>query len=116
MLPFIIVFFCYSRDFVNFRPNTQTPRFESIKSLSYANGLFYWTNGKDIIIEEYHKIQDTYYHNSLPGGKEKRYNTVSVHYIGQSLQNCLIGSGPPLDLFKINLPKMKNIQYNNVTR
>ncbi|XP_055536181.1 proto-oncogene tyrosine-protein kinase ROS isoform X2 [Wyeomyia smithii] len=50
----------------NIRSNTQRPRFEKVKSIALANGLFYWTNGKELLAEDYHLKQDSYFHNAFP--------------------------------------------------
>lgn len=43
--------------------NTQTLMFEKVRSLAMANNKFYWTNGKAILMEEYHE-QSQFYYNS----------------------------------------------------
>lgn len=45
------------------RNNTQTPMFESVKSLAMANDLFYWTSGDAVLMEEYHELN--YYDNKF---------------------------------------------------
>ncbi|KAL1139033.1 hypothetical protein AAG570_009094 [Ranatra chinensis] len=50
------------------RNNTQSPQFQQVMSLATANGLFYWTNGKSILTEEYHSGQNSYFHNVLLQG------------------------------------------------
>lgn len=51
------------REVSNLRNNTQQPRFENVVSLAMANGLFYWTNGKGVLTEDYHSASNTYFHN-----------------------------------------------------
>ena len=46
------------------RKNTQSPLLHTVNSLAMANNLFIWTNGKEIMTEEYHTQYHTYYHNS----------------------------------------------------
>lgn len=40
--------------------------FYSARSIAYANGLFYWTNGDEMLAEEYHAQSDSYFHNEYP--------------------------------------------------
>jgi len=54
------------REVVNLRPNTQKPKFNNVISLAMANGLFYWTNGEEVLTEGYHAGQNRYFHNSYP--------------------------------------------------
>ncbi|KOB68746.1 Tyrosine-protein kinase receptor, partial [Operophtera brumata] len=54
------------REVTDFRSNTQTPMFLSTHYIAYANGLFYWTNGKEMLTEEYHEQSDSYFHNEYP--------------------------------------------------
>lgn len=60
-------YFCISsREVTDFRSNTQTPMFSSTRSIAYAGGLFYWTNGREMLTEEYHALSDSYFHNEYP--------------------------------------------------
>lgn len=54
------------REVLNFRANTQQPKFKNVVSLAMANGLFYWTNGEEVLIEGYHSGQNRYFHNAYP--------------------------------------------------
>jgi len=54
------------REVNDFRPNTQNPKFNHVVSLVMANGLFYWTNGDEVLTEGYHAGQKKYFHNSYP--------------------------------------------------
>ncbi|XP_063534702.1 proto-oncogene tyrosine-protein kinase ROS [Cydia strobilella] len=54
------------REISDFRHNMQKPMFMSTRSIAYVNGLFYWTNGKEMLTEEYHKGSDNYFHNEYP--------------------------------------------------
>lgn len=47
------------------RKNTEQARFRKVKSIVLVNGLFYWTNGKDVFVEDHHKTYDRYYHNTI---------------------------------------------------
>lgn len=48
--------------------------FFSARSIAYANGLFYWTNGQEMLTEEYHDQSDSYFHNEYP----LAYNTKPI--------------------------------------
>jgi len=53
----------YGRDYFDQRPNIQKPIFNHVVSLAMANGLFYWTNGANVLTEGYHREQKKYFHN-----------------------------------------------------
>ncbi|XP_071445601.1 proto-oncogene tyrosine-protein kinase ROS [Hetaerina americana] len=48
------------------RGNTQRPMFSHVVSLSWAAGLFYWTDGQEVLTEEFHPGQRAYFHNTYP--------------------------------------------------
>lgn len=77
MLFFLFFIIFSSREVIDFRTNTQSAMFYSVQSLSFANGLFYWINGKDVLNEEYYKGQDSYFHNIYPD-LIGSFNTVST--------------------------------------
>ena len=52
-------------DVVDIRPNVQSPDFIEVKSLVYHEGLFYWTNGKKMMAEEYAQRERQYHHNEM---------------------------------------------------
>ncbi|XP_011346152.2 proto-oncogene tyrosine-protein kinase ROS isoform X2 [Ooceraea biroi] len=54
------------REVLDLRANTQSPKFNNVVSLAMANGLFYWTNGEEILNENYHSGQNRYFHNAYP--------------------------------------------------
>jgi len=54
------------REVLDFRTNTQSPKFNNVVSLAMANKLFYWTNGEEILNENYHNGQNRYFHNAYP--------------------------------------------------
>ncbi|XP_068617317.1 proto-oncogene tyrosine-protein kinase ROS [Battus philenor] len=85
------------REVTDFRPNTQTPMFSSVRSIAYASGLFYWTNGREMLIEEYHAKSDSYFHNEYP----LAYNTklVATSQVLVALRSCQpipVPVNPPL--------------------
>ncbi|XP_061176227.1 proto-oncogene tyrosine-protein kinase ROS-like isoform X2 [Saccostrea echinata] len=45
------------------KTRTVRPEFQNIVSMVHYDELFYWTNGKKVMREEYNEAQDTYYHN-----------------------------------------------------
>ncbi|KYQ48889.1 Proto-oncogene tyrosine-protein kinase ROS [Trachymyrmex zeteki] len=66
------------REIVNLRPNTQKPKFNNVISLAMANGLFYWTNGEEVLTEGYHAGQNRYFHNSYPDKSDTSFVSVTV--------------------------------------
>lgn len=71
--------------------------FSSARSIAYANGLFYWTNGEEMVSEEYHSRSDSYFHNEYP----LAYNTktISVRQVLVALRSCQpipVPVNPPL--------------------
>jgi len=54
------------------RQNTESPQFNDVKSLATYNGLFFWTTGRSVVMEEYNAAQDSFYHNSwdVPRGQQ----------------------------------------------
>ncbi|XP_058444154.1 protein sevenless isoform X2 [Malaya genurostris] len=77
----------------NIRSNTQRPRFEKVNSIALANGLFYWTNGKEVLAEDYHRRQDSYYHNAFPIASNNTYFSICVNL--SSAQPVPIPVNPP---------------------
>ncbi|XP_075975168.1 receptor protein-tyrosine kinase sevenless [Anticarsia gemmatalis] len=87
------------REVADFRSNTQTPMFLSTRSIAYAGGLFYWTNGKEMLTEEYHAQSDSYFHNEYP----LAYNTktIATRQVLVALRSCQpipVPVNPPLGL------------------
>ncbi|CAH2047113.1 unnamed protein product, partial [Iphiclides podalirius] len=85
------------REVTDFRTNTQTPMFSSVRSIAYAGGLFYWTNGREMLIEEYHAKSDSYFHNEYP----LAYNTklIATSHVLVALRSCQpipVPVNPPL--------------------
>uniref|UniRef100_A0A182K9Q9 Tyrosine-protein kinase receptor n=1 Tax=Anopheles christyi TaxID=43041 RepID=A0A182K9Q9_9DIPT len=78
------------------RNNTQQPRFERVKSLARANGLFYWTNGTEVFAEDYHRLHDSYYHNAFPIAANNTYFSISVNLTAE--QPIPVPVNPPRNL------------------
>lgn len=91
------LFFNFRREVTDFRSNTQTPMFFSARSIAYANGLFYWTNGQEMLTEEYHRGSDSYFHNEYPlAYNTKRVATRQVLVALRSCQPIPVPVNPPL--------------------
>ncbi|CRK90687.1 CLUMA_CG004384, isoform A, partial [Clunio marinus] len=75
------------------RKNTQSPLLHSVKSLAMANNLFFWTNGKEILTEEYHQKHHAYYHNSYPDASNTSLVAVCVN--SSSSQPIPVPVNPP---------------------
>uniref|UniRef100_A0A182N0T5 Tyrosine-protein kinase receptor n=1 Tax=Anopheles dirus TaxID=7168 RepID=A0A182N0T5_9DIPT len=78
------------------RNNTQQPRFERVKSLARANGLFYWTTGTEVFSEEYHSQFDSYFHNAFPIAANNTYFSISVNLTAE--QPVPVPVNPPRNL------------------
>ncbi|XP_029680164.1 proto-oncogene tyrosine-protein kinase ROS-like isoform X3 [Formica exsecta] len=66
------------REIFDLRSNTQKPKFNNVVSLAMANGLFYWTNGEDVLTEGYHQKQNRYFHNSYLDRPDTFFVSVNV--------------------------------------
>lgn len=68
------------REIVNVRNNTQQPMFFNVLSFATANGLFYWTNGDQVLTEEFHPEHLSYYHNNAyPDLSGQSYTTILIN-------------------------------------
>lgn len=79
------------KDQEDIRKNTQSPLLHSVKSLAMANNLFIWTNGKEVLKEEYHLVHHSYYHNSYPDAS----NIIAVCVNSTSSQPIPVPVNPP---------------------
>lgn len=64
-----------------------------VKSLAVANQIFYWTNGKDVLNEEYHTVQNNYYHNAYPDLSNRTFSFVRINHT--SAQPIPVPVNPP---------------------
>lgn len=60
------------------RKNALSPLMQSVKSLAMVNELFFWTNGKEILTEEFHHQRRVYYHNSFPDPSKSNTSLIAV--------------------------------------
>ncbi|XP_026748879.2 proto-oncogene tyrosine-protein kinase ROS isoform X1 [Galleria mellonella] len=74
------------REVTDFRSNTQTPMFSATRSIAYASGLFYWTNGREMLTEEYHAQSDSYFHNEYP--LTFNMKTIASRQVLVALRSC----------------------------
>ncbi|XP_016769860.2 proto-oncogene tyrosine-protein kinase ROS isoform X5 [Apis mellifera] len=81
------------REVLNLRANTQQPKFKNVVSLAMANGLFYWTNGEEVLIEGYHPGQNRYFHNAYPDRSNGSF--VSVNVLMNASQPVPVPVNPP---------------------
>lgn len=71
--------------------------FQSTRSIAYAGGLFYWTNGKEMLTEEHHAKSDSYFHNEYPlAYNTKIIQTTQVLVALRSCQPIPVPVNPPL--------------------
>lgn len=78
------------------RSNTQQPLFQNVISLAFANGLFYWTNGEEVLTEDYHEEYHTYFHNHYLGSRNRSY--VGVYIDLPSSQPIPVPVNPPIQV------------------
>ncbi|XP_017879766.1 proto-oncogene tyrosine-protein kinase ROS isoform X2 [Ceratina calcarata] len=81
------------REVIDMRANTQQPKFKNVISLAMANGLFYWTNGEEVLIEGYHSGQNRYFHNAYPDRSNGSF--VSVNVLMDASQPVPVPVNPP---------------------
>ncbi|XP_015176489.1 PREDICTED: proto-oncogene tyrosine-protein kinase ROS isoform X2 [Polistes dominula] len=81
------------REVLNLRANTQQPKFKNVLSLAMANGLFYWTNGEEVLTEGYHSGQNRYFHNAYPDRLDGSF--VSVNVLMDASQPVPVPVNPP---------------------
>nr|XP_012141859.1 PREDICTED: proto-oncogene tyrosine-protein kinase ROS isoform X2 [Megachile rotundata] len=81
------------REVLDLRANTQQPKFKNVVSLAMANGLFYWTNGEEVLIEGYHSGQNRYFHNAYPDRSNGSF--VSVNVLMDASQPVPVPVNPP---------------------
>ncbi|KAK2578971.1 hypothetical protein KPH14_011171 [Odynerus spinipes] len=81
------------REVLNLRANTQQPKFKNVLSLAMANGLFYWTNGEEVLTEGYHPGQNRYFHNAYPDRSDGSF--VSVNVLMDASQPVPVPVNPP---------------------
>lgn len=86
----------YSKKREDIRKNTQSPKFRVVKSLAVANQIFYWTNGEDVLNEEYHRIEKNYYHNAYPDLSNRTFSFVRINHT--SAQPIPVPVNPPSNL------------------
>ncbi|KAI4491041.1 hypothetical protein M0802_010458 [Mischocyttarus mexicanus] len=81
------------REVLNMRANTQQPKFKNVLSLAMANGLFYWTNGEEVLTEDYHPEKNKYFHNAFPDRSDGSF--VSVNVLMDASQPVPVPVNPP---------------------
>ncbi|XP_049298477.1 protein sevenless isoform X2 [Anopheles funestus] len=92
------------------RNNTQQPRFERVKSLARANGLFYWTNGTEVFAEDYHRVHNSYYHNAFPIAANNTYFSISVNMTAE--QPIPVPVNPPRNLQALASPDKLKVSWD----
>uniref|UniRef100_A0A182FIV3 Fibronectin type-III domain-containing protein n=1 Tax=Anopheles albimanus TaxID=7167 RepID=A0A182FIV3_ANOAL len=95
---------------VDIRNNTQQPRFERVRSLALANGLFYWTNGTEVFAEDYHVVHDSYYHNAFPVASNNTYFSINVNLTSE--QPIPVPVNPPRNVQALVSPERIKIAWD----
>ncbi|ODM95801.1 Proto-oncogene tyrosine-protein kinase ROS [Orchesella cincta] len=81
-------------DITDIRRNTQSPQFENALSIAWYSGIFYWTTGQSVVIEEYNADQDSYYQNLYDVAKVHQPCT-RLMVVHPDLQPIPIPMAPP---------------------
>lgn len=66
-------------DVTDIRENAQTPQYRNIQSMAVHQNLLYWTTGKALFGEEYHKKENKFYQNIYSVG-EGSFLALNVHH------------------------------------
>lgn len=99
------------KKFEDCRSNTQMPQFNSVKSIAYANAVFYWTSGAALLNEEYHVKHNNYYHNSFPDYARVK-NFLSIHAKLPSAQPIPVPINPPSNVQAILSRRRGKVSWN----
>ncbi|XP_063241344.1 proto-oncogene tyrosine-protein kinase ROS isoform X2 [Bacillus rossius redtenbacheri] len=75
------------------RNNTQKSMFENVTSLAVSGGLFYWTSGNQLLMEEYLQDTDSYYHIMFPEVTGRPL--VSLEVLAPTAQPMPVPVNPP---------------------
>jgi len=83
--------------------------FQNVVSLAMANGVFYWTTGGDVLYEEHHPYQNSYFHTAYPERPDKSFVSVSVNL--PSSQPIPIPVNPPTNVQAILGPTLAKTSW-----
>jgi hypothetical protein len=61
----LLNYLLFYSDVSDIRFNTQSPQFASAVSLSFYNGVLFWTTPSSVVTEEYNSAADSYFQNSF---------------------------------------------------
>ncbi|XP_011494388.1 PREDICTED: proto-oncogene tyrosine-protein kinase ROS [Ceratosolen solmsi marchali] len=78
---------------IDIRINTKQPKFKNVISLTMTNGLFYWTNGIEVIAESYESNNFRYFHNVLFNRLDE--NFVRIEALMEECQPTPVPTEPP---------------------
>lgn len=85
---------CLHSNVTDIRRNTQSPQFVDALSIAWYNGIFYWTTGQSVVVEEYNAAQDSYYQNSYDVAKVHQPCT-RLMIVHPDLQPAPVPMAPP---------------------
>lgn len=95
---------------LDLRPSVMQSRMDRVQSLATTNKIFYWTNGKDVLYEEYHQTKNQYFHNSYPDLTERPYLKVLVNV--SSAQPTPIPINPPTSVQVIFTSQYAKVKWD----
>lgn len=94
------------KESTNLRTKVTQSKFQKVISLAYANRKFFWTDGRKVFNEEYHRAHDSYFHNSYPSSQN--YKKIFINL--PSSQPTPAPVNPPTNvqaIFGCNIAKIK---------
>ncbi|OXU31361.1 hypothetical protein TSAR_014934 [Trichomalopsis sarcophagae] len=94
---------------IDIRLNTKQPKFKNVTSMSIVNGLFYWTNGVEIIAESYESTNYRYFHNVLINRIDE--NFISLHALTEETQPIPLPTRVARDLQALVLSERAMISW-----
>lgn len=65
---------------MDIRRNTQAPLFQNVISIASHKELFYWTDGEDLMGEQYHYGEKKYYHNAFSLVQDRPLSRLNVYH------------------------------------
>ncbi|KAG1702093.1 Proto-oncogene tyrosine-protein kinase ROS [Nymphon striatum] len=65
---------------MNIRRNMQASLFHNIISIASHKELFYWTDGEDLLGEQYHHEEKKYYHNAFSLVQDKPLSRLNIYH------------------------------------
>lgn len=78
--------------------------------MAVANQFFYWTNGDEVLNEEYHETEDKYYHNVYPDLSNRTFVSVCVNL--PTSQPMPVPFNPPINVQALLSTKKGKVSWH----